>query len=117
MGKYQPGNPSPRTPPDASALARLGVRRPSRHFGGHPDDVRLDGADVGLDLLQRAGWGVAVEVAVEVDLVSDDADLAIPLVAPGRVDPGVGDVRLYLPLPESFHPPRGGGGLGVARRT
>ena len=41
----------------------------------------LDAADVGLDLLQRARRLVAVEVAVEVDLVADEADLAVLRVA------------------------------------
>ena len=46
---------------------------------------------------------VAVEVAVEVDLVADDADLAVLLVADGSVDPSIRDVRLHLPLEERLH--------------
>ena len=78
-------NPRHYGPPGELSLRRPGPGcwLPSCHLGQHPHDVRLDGADVGLDLLQRAGRGVAVEVAVEVDLVADDADLAVLLVAPG----------------------------------
>jgi hypothetical protein len=39
----------------------------------HPHDVALDGADIGFDILEGTGRDVAVEIAVEVDLVADDA--------------------------------------------
>src|SRR6266508_5955376 len=77
-------------------------RSRARHLGQHPEDVPLDPTDVSLDLLQRAGWRVAVEVAVEVDLVAHDPDLAGLGVPPARVDPGVRDVRLHLALEESL---------------
>src|SRR6266540_6072430 len=74
----------------------------ARHLGQHPEDVPLDPTDVSLDLLQRAGWRVAVEVAVEVDLVAHDPDLAVFRVPPARVDPGVLHVRFHLALEEGL---------------
>src|SRR5260221_9139446 len=62
------------------------------HFGEHPDDVPLDGADVGLDLLQGPRRGVAVEVAGEVDLVADQAHLSVLWVALRRIDSVIGPV-------------------------
>src|SRR3972149_4366872 len=75
-------------------------RRPARYLGQHPQDVLLDPPDLSLDLLQRARRRVAVEVAVEVDLVTDEADLAVFGVALGCVEPGVGDVRPDLAIEE-----------------
>src|SRR5713226_7089630 len=69
-------------------------------FPEHPNDVRLDTADVCLDLLQRARRLVAVEVAVEVDLVANKSDLALLRIALCRVDPGVGHVRPHLAVEE-----------------
>src|SRR5512146_934879 len=48
----------------------------SRYLGQRPHDVFLDRPNVGLVLLKRAGRGVSVEVAVEVDLVANDADFS-----------------------------------------
>jgi hypothetical protein len=55
-----------------------------------------------------------IEVATEVDLVANDADLAV-LIAPGRVDPGIGDVGLHLALEERLHRLGEGDALGVAQ--
>src|SRR5688572_24090616 len=62
----------------------------SRHLGQHLQNVLLDVSNIGLDLLERARRGVAVEVAVEVDLVADETDFTILLVVLGCIDPGVG---------------------------
>ena len=48
-----------------------------RHFRQHAHDLLLGETDVGLDLLQWSGRLVAVEIAIEVDLIADDADLAV----------------------------------------
>src|ERR1700674_5360476 len=58
------------------------------HLGQHLQDVLLDRADMRLDLLQRAGRRVAVEVAVEMDLVADDATFPVLGIALLCVDPG-----------------------------
>ena len=86
-------------------------------------EVGFDGADVGLDLLQGARWGIAVEVAVEVDLVADEADLTVLRIPLRRVDPGVRDVRPDLAMEEfldalgerhAFSIAKFGIGIGVA---
>ena len=58
-------------------------RRRSRDLAQHPNDVRFDALDVGLYIFQRTGRGVSVEVPVEVDLVADNANLAVPGIALG----------------------------------
>ena len=62
----------------------------ARCLGQHPDDIRLDGADICLDVREGARRCVAVEVPVEVDLVADDSDFLVLLVTLGGVDPGIG---------------------------
>ena len=59
----------------------LSIRLPDRHVLQH----LLDGLDVGIDLLQPPGRDVAVEVAVEVDLVAHMADQAVLVVTTGGV--------------------------------
>src|SRR5690606_8135850 len=54
----------------------------------------------GLDLLERSRRLVAIEVAVEVDLVADDAHMAVTLVPLAGVDPRVGDVGPDLAVEE-----------------
>ena len=51
----------------------------------------LDRFDVCLDLFERARRLIFVEVAVEVDLVTDLPDLAIFVVAHRFIDPRVGN--------------------------
>src|SRR5579864_7586646 len=85
----------------ASAGIRYSGPR-SRHLGQHPPDVLLDPPDLALDLLQRARRRVAVEVAIEVDLVADKADLPVFGVALGCVDPGVGNVGPDFTFEEGF---------------
>src|SRR5690606_8437862 len=72
-----------------------------RHLRQRRHEVGLDGADVGLDLLERAGRLIAVEVAVEVDLVADEADASVLRVPLRGVDPGVWHVRPNLAVEES----------------
>ena len=84
----------------ATADIRCHPGLPDRHVLQHLQDVFLDGLDVGFDLLERPGWNVAVEVAVEVDLVADVTDQAVLAVAPGGVDPGIGHMGLDLALEE-----------------
>ena len=59
-------------------MSRVKLREEVLDLGDEP-------LDVGIDLLERARWGVLVEVPGERDLV---ADLGL-----GVVDPGVRDVR------------------------
>src|ERR1051325_817629 len=68
----------------------------------HPQNVFLDRADFGLNLLQWTRRRVAIEVAVEVDFVTDQADLLVLGVALGGVYPRVGDVRPHLAIEESL---------------
>jgi len=85
------------------------------HLGQHPHDVLLDLQDVGLDLFQWTRRGVALEVTIEVDLVADEAHLAILLVAPGLVDPGVRHMGLHLAIEERFDALVERNALGVAK--
>ena len=79
------------------------LRQPSpRHLGEHPQDVLLDAPDVGLNLLQRARRSVAIEIAVEIDLVADDPDLAIFFIALRSINPRVRDVRPDLAIEEGL---------------
>jgi len=50
-----------------------------RHFTQHPDDFLFNLPDVAIDLLQRTRRVIAVEI----DLVANDAHLPIPGVASG----------------------------------
>jgi hypothetical protein len=70
-------------------------RRP-RDLSEHAHDLRLQFADVGLDLRQRPRRNVDAEVAVEVDLVAHLAEAAVLRVAHGIAHPGVGHVRRHL---------------------
>src|SRR3990172_9681031 len=83
------------------------------HLRKHTYNVLLNLANASLDLLQWAGRSVAVEVAIEVDLIADDADLAILLVALPGVDPSIGNVRPHLPLEECLDALRQWHALGV----
>ena len=56
--------------------------------------------DIGFDLPERARWLIPIEVAVEVDLVADQANLSVPVIALRYVDPSIGNVRLDLALKE-----------------
>ena len=49
----------------------------------------LNGLYIRLDLRNGPWWFILVEIPVEVDLVADDSDLAVLVVAFRRVDPGV----------------------------
>src|SRR5436309_14925287 len=51
---------------------RLGASPCPHYLGQHLHNVRLDAADVTLNLFERTRWGVTVEVAVKVDFVADD---------------------------------------------
>src|SRR3972149_8923598 len=64
-------------------------RRPSGYLRQHAQDVFLDPPDFGLNFFERAGRRVAVEVAVEVDLVADKADAAVLWIDPAGIGPGV----------------------------
>ena len=70
------------------------------HFSQHSDNVLFHCTDVGFNDLQGTWRLIAIEIAVEVDLVTHDDDLAIFFVSLGRIDPGVQDVMLHLPLKE-----------------
>src|SRR5437867_3571975 len=70
----------------------------SGNLGQHSHNAFLNRANVRLDLFERARWCVLVEVAIEIDLVADNADLTILLVSFRGVDPGVGDVGFHLSL-------------------
>ena len=70
------------------------------HVLQHLQDVVLNGLDIRLDLRDGPGRFVAVEIAVEVDLVPDQADVSVLVVALGCVDPGVGDVGFHLAVEE-----------------
>src|SRR5437764_7049765 len=93
----------------------LGYALAPRHFRQHANDVALDAADVGFDLFQRPRRLIAVEIAVEVDLVADETDLAIFRVTLAGVDPRVRDVGLHLALEERLDPFGEGHALGIAQ--
>ena len=69
-----------------------------RHAFQHLQNVRLDSLDIGFDLSERARRLIPIEIAVEVDLVADQADLPVPVIALRRVDPSIGNMRLDLAL-------------------
>src|SRR5690606_27100103 len=82
--------------PRADVLSQLRPGARPRHLCQHSHDVALNGPDLSFDLLEGARRLVAVEVAIEVDLVADDADAAVLRVALPGVDPGVGHVGQHL---------------------
>jgi hypothetical protein len=53
----------------------------SCHLRQHSDDVGFNAADVGLDLFQPARRSIAIRIAVEIDFVTDDPNLAVFCVA------------------------------------
>src|SRR6266436_4587554 len=53
------------------------------------ENVLLNSLDVGLDRFERPRRLIFVEVTVEIDLVTDLADLVVPVVAHRFVNPGV----------------------------
>jgi hypothetical protein len=61
--------------------ADVAYERASSHLGQHADHIAFDSTDIGFDLLQRTGRRVTVEVAVEIDLIADDADLTVSRIA------------------------------------
>ena len=93
------------------------VRASSCHFPEHGHDILLDRLDVGLGFRQRPRRPVLVEVAVEVDLVADDADLPVLRVTAVGVDPSVGNVGFHLALEEGLDALRQGHAFGVPLRS
>lgn len=61
-----------------------------RHLLQQPSNLGLQRLQLGINLLQRARRDVAVEIAVEVDLIADTANLAIAGVAVALIHPGIG---------------------------
>ncbi len=51
--------------------------------------VAFDFLDINLDIFQRTRRKVLIKVAIEIDLVADDPNHLVLLVANGLIDPGV----------------------------
>lgn len=90
-------------------------RRRGRHFTQQSNDILFNPPDVAIDLFQRARRVIPVDLAVEIDLVANDAHLPIPGVALGLVDPGIGEVGRDLSCEEGVHILRQRHALGVAQ--
>ena len=88
------------------------------HLPQHLHNLCAQHIEIRINLRQVSRRLVLVEVAVEGDLVADDADLLIPLVAFARIDPGVFDMRRdffgEVRLVHGIHV-RSSGGLGGKR--
>ena len=77
-----------------SGLHNASRRYRFQQFG----DFRLHLLQIRVDGFQRPGGLVLVEVAIEVDLVADDAHLAVLLVLLAPVNPGIRHMGRHFPL-------------------
>jgi hypothetical protein len=84
------------TPPQSPCTPGRARTNSLRHLAQQSHDLPLHLLQLGVDLSQRTRRHVLVEVAVEVDLVADDADLAVLAVTLALVDPGIGYVGCDL---------------------
>ncbi len=66
-------------------------------------DILLDHQYLGVDLFERPRRGVAIEVAVEVDLVANKSDAGVLWVAFTGIDPGIRHMGFHLAFEERAH--------------
>ena len=66
------------------------------HLAQKVHDLFAHRVQIGVDFFERARRLVLIEVAVERDFVTDDADLAVLGVALVGGDPGIGHMRLHF---------------------